>query len=64
MTTLKVMSIIGIAIFILSIVFIYIFSDPYGNNYDIDAALGWGLIPCLYGIAFSIVVIVQAFKKR
>ena len=60
MQTLKVMSIIGLIIFILSIICII----AWGGTRDNDAALGWGLIGCIYGIAFSIVGIVQSNKIK
>ena len=59
MQTIKVMSIIGCVIFVLSIICIF----TWGGTSDNDAALGWGIIGCLYGIALSIVGIVQSSKK-
>ncbi len=62
MNTIRVMSIIGIVIFALSIVCI----AAWGGSIDNDAALGWGYIGSLYGIALAIVGIVQTnnLKKK
>ena len=62
MKTIRVMSIIGCVIFLLSIICII----SWGGTADNDAALGWGIIGCLYGIAFSIVGVVQSnnIKKK
>jgi len=59
MQTIKVMSIIGFVIFVLSLICII----TWGDTPDNDAALGWGMIGCLYGVALSIVGIVQSSKK-
>ena len=59
MQTIKVMSIIGCVIFVLSLICII----TWGDTPDNDAALGWGMIGCLYGVALSIVGIVQSSKK-
>ena len=62
MNTIRVMSIIGIAIFLLTIFCITIWGDTNDN----DAALGWGYIGAIYGIALAIVGIVQTnnLKKK
>ena len=59
MQTIKVMSIIGCVVFALSLVGIF----AWGDTPDNDAALGWGMIGCLYGVALSIVGIVQSSKN-
>ena len=59
MQTIKVMSIVGCVIFALSLICIF----AWGDTPDNDAALGWGIIGCLYGIALSIVGIVQSVNK-
>jgi len=58
------MSIIGCVVFVLTIICILAWgADGDPNN---EAALGWGLIGAVYGIALSIVGIVQSnnTKKR
>ena len=55
MNTIRVMSIIGVIIFLLSLICISVWGDTPDN----DAALGWGYIGSLYGIALAIVGIVQ-----
>ena len=60
MNTIRIMSIIGVIIFSLSIICISVWADTPDN----DAALGWGLIGSIYGIAFAIVGIVQTNKKK
>jgi len=55
MNTIRVMSIIGVIIFLLSLICISVWGDTPDN----DAALGWGNIGSLYGIALAIVGIVQ-----
>jgi len=59
MQTIKVMSIVGCVIFALSLICIF----AWGDTPDNDAALGWGIIGCLYGVALSIVGIVQSGNK-
>ncbi len=59
MKTIKVMSIIGCVLFALSIILIASFMET-----DQMASMGWGLIGCFYGIALSIVGIVQSNKKK
>lgn len=58
MKTIKVMSIIGCVLFTLSIILITVFMET-----DQQASMGWGIIGCFYGIALSIVGIVQSNKK-
>jgi hypothetical protein len=55
---MKVMSIIGIVWFSLSLLFIVslIESDP-------NAAAGWGILGLLYAIAFAIVALVKSLSK-
>jgi len=60
MKTIRVMSIIGCAVFVISILCI----SAWGDTPDNDAALGWGIIGCLYGVALSIVGIVQTNNKK
>jgi len=60
MRTLKVMSIVGMAIALLGLVCMVGFNNPY----DYDAAIGWGILVTLYFIAFSIVTLVQSVKKK
>jgi len=55
MNTIRVMSIVGVVIFLLSLICISVWGDTPDN----DAALGWGYIGSLYGIALAIVGIVQ-----
>ena len=59
MQTIKVMSIIGCVVFVISLICIF----AWGDTPDNDAALGWGMIGCLYGVALSIVGIVQSSKN-
>ena len=62
MYSLRVMSIIGIIMFILG----FICMAAWGGTVDNDAALGWGFIISGYGIALSIVGVVQTnnLKKK
>jgi fumarate reductase subunit C len=55
---MKVMSIIGIVWFSISLLFIisFIESDP-------NAAAGWGILGMLYAIAFAIVALVKSLSK-
>ena len=57
MKTVKIMSIIGCVVFALSVLCIIGFSES-----DTEAAMGWGIIASIYGIALSIVGIVQSNK--
>ena len=59
MKTIRVMSIIGCAVFVISILCI----SAWGDTPDNDAALGWGIIGCLYGVALSIVGVIQSSKQ-
>jgi len=59
MKTIRVMSIIGCVVFVLSIICITVWGDTPDN----DAALGWGIIGSVYGIALSIVGIVQSNSR-
>jgi hypothetical protein len=58
MKTIKIMSIVGCVLFGLSIICIVAFMES-----DQMASMGWGIIGCFYGIALSIVGIVQSNKK-
>ena len=57
MKTVKIMSIIGCVVFGLSFLCVLAFSES-----DTEAAMGWGVIASIYGIALSIVGIVQSNK--
>lgn len=59
MKSLWVMSIVGCVLFVLSFLFISVFMEN-----DKEAAMGWGVIACFYGLALSIVGIVQTAKLR
>jgi small-conductance mechanosensitive channel len=59
MRTIKVMSIIGICLFVLSFLII-----SYYINYDSEAAVGWGVIAVFYGLALSIVSLVNSNKLK
>ena len=59
MKTVKIISIIGCVVFGLSVLCILAFSES-----DTEAAMGWGVIACFYGLALSIVGIVQTAKLR
>ena len=58
MKTIKVMSIIGIVIFGISLVSIIVFMPVEPNDYSdieaVDKALGWGIISTIWGIAYAI----------
>ena len=70
MTTVKVMSIIGIVIFsigFLSIVALLPQSESNYSNLEIEnmeAALGLGIMIAIYGIAYSITCLVQSNKHK
>ena len=55
MSSLKVLSIIGICLAVLSFIII----AGYNNSYDYEISVGWGIIACLYLGAFSIVGLVK-----
>ena len=57
MKTVKIMSIIRCVVFGLSVLCVLAFSES-----DTEAAMGWGVIASIYGIALSIVGIVQSNK--
>ena len=59
MKTINIMSIIGLVVFILTFICVI----AWGDTPDNDAALGWGMIGSMYGVALSIVGIVQANKS-
>lgn len=72
MSIIKTMSIIGIVFFVLSLFLIVAFmpmatiSDGY-TEIDIlnaEAAIGWGLISTIWGIAYSITCLVQSRKNK
>ena len=62
------MSIIGIVIFGISLVSIVALMPAEPNDYydidAVDAALGWGIISTLWGIAYAITCLVQSNKKE
>jgi fumarate reductase subunit C len=55
---MKVMSIIGIVWFSLSLLFIISLIES-----DANAAAGWGILGLLYAIAFAIVSLVKSLSK-
>lgn len=59
MKTVKVMSIIGIVIFSFSLLCLLGFSN---NIEDYEAAIGWGMIAVIYGIAYAIASLVSSMK--
>ena len=70
MKVIKIMSIIGIVLFALSLIIIVGFApdatvaDGYTQT-DIgfaEAAMGWGIIACIWGIAFAITCLVQSTR--
>lgn len=72
MSIIKTMSIIGVVIFVLSLFIIVAFmpmatpSDGYTQT-DIEnaeAAMGWGAISIIWGIAYSITCLVQSRKNK
>jgi hypothetical protein len=56
--SLQILSIIGIVIFPIMLIFIGIGIDQY----DIDMAGGWGVWATFYGLALSIVALVKNRK--
>ena len=60
MTSLKIMSIVGLVITAFAFVCLLVFSDQ--DNYN--AGIGWGLIECLYSVSFMIVALVVASKAK
>ena len=54
------MSIVGLAIYALSLMCLIGFATPV----DYDAAIGWGIIGMLYAVAFSIVSLVKATSNK
>lgn len=60
MKTIRVMSIIGIVWFSISLLCIITF---YKDN-SIDAAIGWDLMAVIYAIPYSIVGLVQSRKHK
>ena len=72
MNIIKTMSIIGIVVFILCLIAILAFlplatiSDGYTPT-DIsnaEAAMGWGLISTIWGIAYAITCLIQSRKNK
>ena len=59
MKVLKIMSIIGIVWFSLSLLFllVMVMDDAF------DAASGWGMLGLFYALPFAIVALVQSSKK-
>ena len=72
MNIIKTMSIIGIVFFVLSLFIIAAFmpiatiSDGYTQTdiQNAEAAIGWGLISTIWGIAYSITCLVQSRKNK
>ena len=72
MSVIKTMSIIGIVMFVLSLLAIIAFmptatiTDGYTQTdiADVEAALGWGMISSIWGIAYSITCLVQSRKNK
>jgi hypothetical protein len=58
MGTLKVMSIISLVITAMSLICILAFQTS-----DTNAAIGWGIIMCVWCIAYSIVGLVKSLSK-
>jgi hypothetical protein len=56
---MKVMSIIGIVWFVLSLFFIILLI-----NEDVNAAAGWGILGLIYAIPYSIAGLVISNKQR
>jgi len=53
----KVMSIIGIVFFSLSLVLVVAFAES-----DVEAAAGWGMFAAIYGVGYSITTLVKVKK--
>ena len=72
MSVIKTMSIIGIVMFVLSLLAIIAFmptatiTDGYTQTdiANVEAALGWGIISSIWGIAYSITCLVQSRKTN
>ncbi|MDZ4227854.1 MAG: hypothetical protein U1E54_01270 [Candidatus Levybacteria bacterium] len=58
-TSIKVMSIIGIVLAVISFICLVAFD----NRYDYESAVGWGVIAAIYLLAFSIVALVKNSTK-
>lgn len=58
MSTIKVMSIIGMVLFPLCFVFASAFAES-----DVEAAIGWGIIGAMYGLGYSITTFVKLKKE-
>lgn len=58
MKTVKVMSIIALVVFSFSFLCLVGFS----NDVDYEAAIGWGIIAVIYGIAYAIAALVSSSK--
>ena len=56
---MKVMSIIGIVWFSLSLIFVI----ALAGNYDFEAAAGWGVLGLLYALPLAIVGLVKSSKS-
>ncbi|MFA6698918.1 MAG: hypothetical protein WCS28_02005 [Thiomicrospira sp.] len=59
MQVIKVMSIIGMVLFSLSLIAVVGFSES-----DVEASMGWGMIATIYGIALSITAFIQVKKAN
>ena len=70
MTTVKVMSIIGIVLFSIGFISIVVLLPQSQYNYtdleieNMEAALGLGIMIAIYGIAYSITCLVQSNKHK
>ena len=70
MKIIKVMSIIGIVISSLSFILILTFAPDatVADGYTItdigfaEAAMGWGILACIWGVAFAVTCLVQSTK--
>jgi len=60
MKTLKVLSIIGLVLNFLGFILMIVFCDEY----DYDAAVGWGIICVLYAVAVNIVTLVKCKTSK
>jgi len=58
MKSLKVLSIIGLILFSLSLICLIAFD----NDVDYLSAIGWGMYAALYGITLAIVALVKVRK--
>ena len=72
MSIIKTMSIIGVVFFTLCLILIVTFlpSATISDGYTLtdianaEAAMGWGLISTIWGIAYAITCLVQSKKNK